>query len=548
MNGFRCFLISAYFDRNCSIENDLFELEKVVRAAPGGRFLVHADMNARGYRWHDVLQDTRGDILTEWLAQHNFVVHNSKGPPTFVRPDESGCSWIDLTFSDSNTAALVSNWSVNTEIDSLSDHRIIDFELVSSCPPRPSQSTCRFSQLPPSLLKLRSAAENTNLSIGTDCSDTPAIEVDFFNSKLLSLCEEVLPPRKPAKQKKALLWWDSDIRKARALKNRLSKQLKSCVSEQNSEIRAQLDLARSEYRRLLIVKGPIHWRKFLSTVKSDRVYGLLRSLSRPPFSAQPVWDSDDVPLLSDDLAAEHLASSFFGDCLVRPALSAHCSSSDGDELCATENELRQVVFRFGKTKAPGPDGVTATIFRTLFESNPAAFVDCYNLCLQTGTFPEAWKVGSVVMLAKGRPGQLVAKSFRPITLLPFLGKALERLIATRVVESINSGIGFHPSQYGFRAGRSTVDALVDLGRRLNHIRSSGRMALLVSLNITGAFDCVRWPDIIASLDELGVPSFLIQICKSFFDSRCIDLVYNSGRARRWLSRGCPQGSITGPLM
>ena len=178
------------------------------RSAPGGRFLVHADVNARGHRWHVVLQDTRRGILPEWFAQHNFVVHNRTGPPTFVRPDESGFSWIDLTFSDSSTAALFSNRSVNTEIDSLSDHCFIDFELVSSCLLRPSQSTRRFTQFPPCLLALRSATKNTNLSIDLNWFKSPASLVDSFNSKLLSFCEKVLPLRKPAKQKRGFLWWD----------------------------------------------------------------------------------------------------------------------------------------------------------------------------------------------------------------------------------------------------------------------------------------------------------------------------------------------------
>ena len=128
----------------------------------------------------------------------------------------------------------------------------------------------------------------------------------------------------------------------------------------------------------------------------------------------------------------------------------------------------------------------------MFDSNPVAFVDCYNLFLQTGIVLETWNIGLVIMLAKGRPGQLIAKPFRSITLVPFTGKALECLIATRVVESINSGQGFHPSQYGFQAGRSTKDAFVDLSRRLTHIQSSGRMALLVFFDIKGAFNSVEW--------------------------------------------------------
>lgn len=546
LGGFPCFLISAYFDGNRPIEEDLLELENVIRIAPGGRFLVHADVNARHEFWHDVVQNDRGRSLKTWLSCCGYAVHNRSGPPTFVRPDGTGHSWIDLTFSDWNTGELVLDWGVNLEIDSLSDHSIIDFQLSSRCSNCPSFSTRRFSQAPPSLSKLHQAVETV---VVENFHSSPTDKVDSFNKTLLQLCESFLPPRRPPKQKRGLLWWDSEVRKARSTKNRLSKQLKHCESEQQClTVKVQLKAAKDEYRRLLVTKGRFHWREFVKTVNLDRIYGLLRSLSRPRFSTQPVHDLDGAPLLSDDLAAEFLASSFFGDCRDRPASSTEQPLCNNSELCVTEDELRQVVFRFGKSKAPGPDGVTATIFRTLFEANPSSFVDCYSTCLRNGLFPEAWKTGAVVMLAKGRPGPLVAKSFRPITLLPIMGKALERLIADRIVECINSGIGFHPSQYGFRAGRSTVDALADLGRSLRRIRSAGQMAILISLDITGAFDSVSWSDVITSLQNLGVPSNLVQMCRSFFDNRCIELAYKSGRARRWLDRGCPQGSITGPLM
>lgn len=45
-----------------------------------------------------------------------------------------------------------------------------------------------------------------------------------------------------------------------------------------------------------------------------------------------------------------------------------------------------------------------------------------------------------------------------------------------------------------------------------------------------------------------MPTYLIDICRSFFESRTVNITYGSGSAQRWLNGGCPQGSITGPLM
>lgn len=60
INDHPCFLISAYFDKTHNIDIDLLHLDKVIRAAPNGRFIVHADVNARNKIWFDMLTDPRG--------------------------------------------------------------------------------------------------------------------------------------------------------------------------------------------------------------------------------------------------------------------------------------------------------------------------------------------------------------------------------------------------------------------------------------------------------------------------------------------------------
>ena len=56
----------------------------------------------------------------------------------------------------------------------------------------------------------------------------------------------------------------------------------------------------------------------------------------------------------------------------------------------------------------------------------------YNSCLRTGYFPNAWKQAKVVMLPK--PGKDLTKptSYRPISLLPAMGKIFERIVASRL--------------------------------------------------------------------------------------------------------------------
>ena len=53
--------------------------------------------------------------------------------------------------------------------------------------------------------------------------------------------------------------------------------------------------------------------------------------------------------------------------------------------------------------------------------------------LETGKVPREWKIAKIVSLQKSkRKDYTIANNYRPISLLPTLGKALESLVAERI--------------------------------------------------------------------------------------------------------------------
>ena len=49
------------------------------------------------------------------------------------------------------------------------------------------------------------------------------------------------------------------------------------------------------------------------------------------------------------------------------------------------------VTSMGNKKAPGEDGVTSEIYKSLVEILPRYITAIYNGCLKSGTFPARWK-------------------------------------------------------------------------------------------------------------------------------------------------------------
>ena len=88
---------------------------------------------------------------------------------------------------------------------------------------------------------------------------------------------------------------------------------------------------------------------------------------------------------------------------------------------------------------------------------PHVFLHLYNRIRITGTFPDSWKVATVVPLPKCNnptdPSEL-----RPVSLLPIIGNILEKLIHLQLSKFLEDTEKLSKFQHGFRKGHSTTSA------------------------------------------------------------------------------------------
>lgn len=140
------------------------------------------------------------------------------------------------------------------------------------------------------------------------------------------------------------------------------------------------------------------------------------------------------------------------------------------------------------------------------------------------------------------------RSYRPISLLPVMGKVLDSLLADRVYFHLRRQGRLHPLQFGFRPDTSTCHALHRLVSLIRENRRQGLHTSLVSMDVMGAFDYVWWPSVLDELRKAELPSSLFELVRSFLHRRSVELVTPGTRYVRNLQRGCPQGSCIGPLL
>jgi hypothetical protein len=76
--------------------------------------------------------------------------------------------------------------------------------------------------------------------------------------------------------------------------------------------------------------------------------------------------------------------------------------------------------------------------------------------------------------------------------------------------------------------------------------ADGEAIALISLDVKGAFDVAFWPSILNGLRECACPKNLYNLTKSYFRNRTAILSSNSIQIEKEVSRGCTQGSCSGP--
>ena len=173
---------------------------------------------------------------------------------------------------------------------------------------------------------------------------------------------------------------------------------------------------------------------------------------------------------------------------------------------------------------------------------------CINKCLNDGVFPSRLKTARVIPLFKGGDKSLM-KNYRPISLVPVLGKIIETIAKNQLTAYFDAHNLFSSDQYGFRKGISTMDATETIVTNVYTAMENGELAQITACGLTKAFDCVDHRIRLRKLAQYGVSGNALNFFRSYLENRFQIVDLDGVRSDPVvLESGVPQGSILGPLM
>lgn len=137
------------------------------------------------------------------------------------------------------------------------------------------------------------------------------------------------------------------------------------------------------------------------------------------------------------------------------------------------------------------DSIPSRLFKEVFSAVGSFILALINTCFSSGCFPAPFKHAIVQPLIKKPSLDLsVLSNFRPISKLPFLSKVLEKVICVQLQSFLIQNDIYEKFQSGFRSCHSTETALLRVFNDLVLTDDSGCAAILVTLDLTAAFDTV----------------------------------------------------------
>ncbi|CAG9126421.1 unnamed protein product [Plutella xylostella] len=278
-----------------------------------------------------------------------------------------------------------------------------------------------------------------------------------------------------------------------------------------------------------------------------KVWNFLRSLGVGKSRSQSIPKDLDLNLLN-----QHFTSSVAMDSATKTRTLNTLSSIPTPDFPEfnfsqfADSDVERTILAI-TSNAVGSDSISRKMVLPILDIILPVISHILNFSISTNTFPSTWKDAQVTPLPKKSNPSF--SDYRPISILPFLSKVLERLVHHQLNRFLVRNDLMNRYQSGFRPGHSTVTALVKITDDVRQGMENGELTVLSLLDFSNAFNTVDFDILLGVLRSLNVSPTVIDWFHSYLHGRRQRIRIEESNSV-WCSTtaGVPQGGVLSPLL
>ena len=223
-----------------------------------------------------------------------------------------------------------------------------------------------------------------------------------------------------------------------------------------------------------------------------------------------------------------------------------CNFSELDKPI-TSKEIQDVILKLKRNKAFAGDQLLNEYFIESCDILLGHLVDLFNGILNSGHFPDQWSQGIIVPLFKKNDPNDV-NNYRGVTLVSCFSKIFTGVLNKRLTDWAENNNMTSDSQFGFRRGRSTTDAIFVLHAAVQKVLNEKGRLFCAFVDFRKAFDSVYLNGLWFKLFKLGINGKMLKIFKDMYNQvkTCVRAC-NSYSEFFECAVGLKQGEVISPL-
>ncbi|KAI0997034.1 hypothetical protein K3495_g11150 [Podosphaera aphanis] len=468
------------------------------------------------------------------MLDNGMTLSSSPGVTTHTRGNT-----LDLVWSNAGAIA-----DVAPELGSTSDHMTLSGDV-----PRPNARGAAAIRLNSPIRVSDDALEDFTKVVAEWSKDIgrqelqTASDLDNLGNDLVEILSDAIKAtwrRSSPQPGQSAPWWTEECREAKGLYRALND-----------------DDSRKAFRRTVKKAKRHYWRRKFSEAQTDTDMYRLARWAKPrqqgttaPLRTVNGFESD--PRRRATLLRDLLLARFTRENDIEVTNDLTDFEPDANHL-PWSTEVTEEESRWAATscqdKAPGANNITVRLLRAAWPAVGHAVRALYEVSLRLKHFPSVFKLAEVILIPKSGRDLSTAKGWRPIALLSCLGKGLERLVAKRIAHTALCSQKLPQQLIGALPGRSANDLVACLVHDVEHALSLRHKAVLVTLDVQGAFDATLHGRLLRRMKETGWTTETISWTASFLQGRSARVRYDGGVTDAVeLECGLPQGSPLSPIL